>query len=239
MVINKPMSFGKAIDELKEGQKMTRLSWDNRNKFLIYVDKTVTPDLKLYPIHDAYIALRQDNNHIAPWTPTQEDILADDWCIVAAVTQNVRKKISEINDILQNCKDNNIPTKEDNNVLKNTDKCDCNNKDNSKCEGSQECQKKCLNECHKLKTPDDKKKIQAIHPKIVVEIFKGRPYYSIVWYDGQDNEFHVGYSSYKLEYCIKWLKENFEAIEVSETIEKSICDLLHKQYLNHFIDALF
>lgn len=233
------MSFGKAIEKLKEGQRITRLKWDNKDKQLFYVNESLNTAFRIAPIYDAYIAIKDENNHIFPWTATSEDILAEDWTIVIP-----QKDLSEMTSLVRNNKDNH--GEKEKNVIKKDDKCTCkdNKKDDSHkcnhdCGGSQECQKKCLNECHKLKTPVNKsKKIQAIKPTIVVEIFKGKPYYSIVWYDGKDNDFHTGYSSYKLSNCLNWLKENFETIDISETVEESICELLHNSYLDYFLRGI-
>ena len=57
------------------------------------------------------------------------------------------------------------------------------------------------------------KKIKTHFAEIIVTGTALKPYYSIMWYDPADRNFHVGYSSYKLLYVFKWLREEFEIVE--------------------------
>lgn len=57
-------------------------------------------------------------------------------------------------------------------------------------------------------------KIKAIDPKIVVNGNVDKPYYSIEYYDTSDNKWHIGYGSYELKNVIKWLKTDFDIVEV-------------------------
>lgn len=57
-------------------------------------------------------------------------------------------------------------------------------------------------------------KIKAIDPVIIVNTAKtDKPCYSIQYYDLADNTWHIGYSSYNLDYVREWLAECFEPIE--------------------------
>ncbi|MCM1269957.1 MAG: hypothetical protein NC247_04935 [Ruminococcus flavefaciens] len=57
-------------------------------------------------------------------------------------------------------------------------------------------------------------KIKAINPVITVNTAKtDKPCYSIQYYDLADNTWHIGYSSYNLDYVREWLAEYFEPIE--------------------------
>ena len=40
-----------------------------------------------------------------------------------------------------------------------------------------------------------------------------KPYYSILYFDPADGEYHIGYSSYCLGYVYKWLEEDFEILD--------------------------
>lgn len=56
-------------------------------------------------------------------------------------------------------------------------------------------------------------KIKAINPVIIVNTAKtDKPYYSIQYYDLADKTWHIGYSSYDLDYVREWLAEYFEPI---------------------------
>lgn len=57
-------------------------------------------------------------------------------------------------------------------------------------------------------------KIKAINPVIIVNTSKtDKPCYSIQYYDLADNTWHIGYSSFNLDYVREWLTECFEPIE--------------------------
>lgn len=55
-----------------------------------------------------------------------------------------------------------------------------------------------------------KPKIKALFAEIVVHFPQGNPYYEIMYYDTADNAWHVGYSSYNLDFVVEWLKTEFE-----------------------------
>lgn len=60
---------------------------------------------------------------------------------------------------------------------------------------------------------DTCKKVKAISPTIVVGGKLEKPYYSIIYYDVSDNNWHQGYGSYNLEYVREWLSNCFEVID--------------------------
>lgn len=51
-------------------------------------------------------------------------------------------------------------------------------------------------------------KIKTCFAQIIVEEIAGKPYYSIMYWDGIG--MHIGYSSYELEFVRRWLNEEFE-----------------------------
>ena len=55
-----------------------------------------------------------------------------------------------------------------------------------------------------------KNKIKTNFAKIFVSGTPGRPYFNILYFDPEDKDYHVGFSSYHLEYVFKWLSEEFE-----------------------------
>lgn len=66
------------------------------------------------------------------------------------------------------------------------------------------------------------KKIKAFFPHIIVNTSDVKPCYSIVYYDVADKHWHIGFSSFKLSFVRKWLKEEFEEVDV-EFVEVVRC----------------
>lgn len=66
-----------------------------------------------------------------------------------------------------------------------------------------------------LQIEDDnyKKKHKVKSAEIVVRKIDEKPYYEIKYFDLSDNEYHIGYGSYKLEYVFDWLEHCFEIVE--------------------------
>ena len=73
-----------------------------------------------------------------------------------------------------------------------------------------------------LQSEDDnyKKKHKVKSAEIVVWKIGEKPYYEIKYYDLSDNEYHIGYGSYKLEYVFEWLEQCFEIVEKNTTADK-------------------
>ena len=98
------MTFGEALEALKDGKKVTRQGWNGKNMYLVLVVKTadtscdsveVFKDIarplknhpespcKKYVPTDAYIVIRTSNGTVQPgWVPTQADMLSDNWYIL-------------------------------------------------------------------------------------------------------------------------------------------------------------
>lgn len=65
-------------------------------------------------------------------------------------------------------------------------------------------------------------KIQTTFAHIIVGGFQEKPVYSILYIDPSDNHFHVGFSSYNLNFVFQWLSEYFEIhpyISIDEFLE--------------------
>lgn len=73
-----------------------------------------------------------------------------------------------------------------------------------------------------LQIEDDnyKKKHKVKSAKIVVRKIDEKPYYEIKYFDLSDNEYHIGYGSYKLEYVFEWLEQCFEIVEKNTNADK-------------------
>ncbi len=86
------MNFGKAIEELKAGQKVARHGWNGKGMFLYYVPANKYPSST--PIGDsiadedgkveygAYIAMKTAQGNVVPWLASQTDVLSEDWEVV-------------------------------------------------------------------------------------------------------------------------------------------------------------
>ena len=56
-------------------------------------------------------------------------------------------------------------------------------------------------------------KIKVTSADIVVHGTIEKPYYEIKYYELGNEECHVGYGSYNLQYVFEWLKECFEIVD--------------------------
>src|SRR5699024_9367827 len=65
-----------------------------------------------------------------------------------------------------------------------------------------------------------KKKHKVKSAEIVVRKIDEKPYYEIKYFDLSDNEYCIGYGSYKLEYVFKWLEQCFEIVEKHTNADK-------------------
>ncbi len=79
-----------------------------------------------------------------------------------------------------------------------------------------------------------KDKIKTSFAKIFVSGTPDRPYFNILYFDPADQDYHIGFSSYCLEYVFKWLSEEFEiedapAADVAPVVRCKGC----KHYRNH------
>lgn len=94
-IINKKyrqFEFSIVLIKIKLGQKVTRSKWENKNVFLYYVPHgrydAKTDAAKSFAAEDGkvdygdYIAIRTEDGYVIPYTPTQDDLLADDWELV-------------------------------------------------------------------------------------------------------------------------------------------------------------
>lgn len=85
------MTFGQAVEVLKQGQKVARKGWNGRGQFVYYIpaDRYVakTDAAKSIAAEDgkvsyrAYLALKTAQGDIATWVPSISDCLAEDWVI--------------------------------------------------------------------------------------------------------------------------------------------------------------
>lgn len=88
------MNFGKAIEELKLGNKVSRQGWNGKGMFLAlaypsYADgrksSCINFNHKFENVSDClenFIVMKTADNKLVPWLASQTDVLAEDWGIV-------------------------------------------------------------------------------------------------------------------------------------------------------------
>lgn len=86
-----------------------------------------------------------------------------------------------------------------------------------------------MNKMKELQKQETVKKTRAVNQEIIVRMIDDQPYYSIRYFDLDDCRLHVGYSSYKLEFVVEWLRECFDIVNtksgwipVSECLPKDL-----------------
>ena len=58
-----------------------------------------------------------------------------------------------------------------------------------------------------------KEKFKTPFAQLIVGGEREKPYFSILFFDPNSKEFHIGFSSFSLEYVFNWLDEEFEVVE--------------------------
>lgn len=86
------MDFGKALELIKQGKKVSRAGWNGKGMFVFLVPGSTfkvsrAPLLGIYPEgteinYHAHIDMKTADGKIVPWLASQTDVLADDWGVV-------------------------------------------------------------------------------------------------------------------------------------------------------------
>jgi len=86
------MTFGKAIEAIKEGKKVSRKNWNGKDMFVFLVPGSTfkvnrAPLLGIYPEgteinYRPHIDMKCVDGQIVPWLASQSDMLEEDWFIV-------------------------------------------------------------------------------------------------------------------------------------------------------------
>lgn len=81
------MDFGKAIEQLKAGNKVSRAGWNGKGMFIFLVcgnawnfetDVSGVDEIETEP----FMCLKTASNTLIPWNASQQDAIADDWGVV-------------------------------------------------------------------------------------------------------------------------------------------------------------
>ena len=86
------LTFGLAIEALKQGSRVARAGWNGKGMFLFLVPGSTfqvnrPPLLGIYPEgttinYCPHIDMKTADGKVVPWLASQTDVLADDWVIV-------------------------------------------------------------------------------------------------------------------------------------------------------------
>lgn len=81
------MTFGQAIESLKQGEKVCRRGWNGKNMWLKLVNRgyfdvgcsiVENNNVELSP----WIGMKTSDNRFAPWLASQTDLLTEDWQVL-------------------------------------------------------------------------------------------------------------------------------------------------------------
>jgi len=86
------MNFSKALELLKQGQKIARTGWNGKDMFLYLVygsqfEVNRKPLNEVYPegtvvTYRPHIDMKTADGDHVPWVASQSDLLASDWYVV-------------------------------------------------------------------------------------------------------------------------------------------------------------
>ncbi len=85
-------NFGEALEYLKNGGEAARDEWILRPGTIMWirlVEPEGTSDFDYGMENRPYLELKQANDTLIPWTPTQEDLLAEDWILLKEAEDTV------------------------------------------------------------------------------------------------------------------------------------------------------
>ncbi|GEP19493.1 DUF2829 domain-containing protein [Pediococcus argentinicus] len=72
------MTFEKALPLIKSGSKMVRTNWEGTELYIQMIPKTTFEGQPLNP----YFVIKTADEAFSMWTPTDCDVLAEDWAVV-------------------------------------------------------------------------------------------------------------------------------------------------------------
>ena len=86
------VNFSKALESIKNGNKLTRLGWNGKDMFVFLVDGSKF-QVNRKPLNEMFeegteveyrphIDMKAVDGTIGVWTASMSDILAEDWCVV-------------------------------------------------------------------------------------------------------------------------------------------------------------
>jgi hypothetical protein len=96
-------TFSEALEDLKEGKRVTRHGWNGGEMFLFLVPGSTfnvnrPPLLGIYPegteiSYQSHIDIKTADGSIVPWLPSQSDLLATDWTNFAESDDEINARL--------------------------------------------------------------------------------------------------------------------------------------------------
>lgn len=79
------MTFGLAIEAMKNGKKVARAGWNGKGMYLYLADGGLLTEAigdGSFPFTDSIVMKTADNKYCIGWLASQTDMLAEDWTIL-------------------------------------------------------------------------------------------------------------------------------------------------------------
>lgn len=81
------ISFGYALEKLKEGKRVARSGWNGKNMWLFLIEPESyefyhSTFFGVQPKRLPWIGMKTANNEFVPWLASQTDLLEEDWMIL-------------------------------------------------------------------------------------------------------------------------------------------------------------
>lgn len=86
------LSFGLAIEAMKQGRRVARAGWNGKGMWLCLVEYSCNEAPEEHPHYHhhgvadvtglPWIGMKTADDHFVPWLASQTDMLADDWVLV-------------------------------------------------------------------------------------------------------------------------------------------------------------
>lgn len=95
------LGFPEAVIRLREKKRLARAGWNDKNVFIFYFSpvasgmEMLTTEHGCFPLVPFFL-LKTADGMITPWNPSQQDMLADDWCIVEGEADSVSQTALDI-----------------------------------------------------------------------------------------------------------------------------------------------
>lgn len=95
--MNALMTFGEALECIKEGKQVARVGWNGKNMFIFLVEgskfQVSRPPLEgIFPTgttinYRPHIDMKTASGDIVPWVASQSDLIEEDWLVVNDLTE--------------------------------------------------------------------------------------------------------------------------------------------------------
>lgn len=97
-----PQGFSHALHWIEQGMRVARIGWNGKNQWVGYVsDITLSNQDGSEQVRlRSFLALMTVQGHLAPWLPSQSDLLDKDWVIVGVPAAPPAEPSQETSDVV-------------------------------------------------------------------------------------------------------------------------------------------